>query len=1380
MSRRLPRLRTFVLATSAFAFACFASPAIAQEGTLPKGEDGNTLNLDFEKGTLEDWKAEGDAFEGQPIEGDTVRKRRGDMASRHQGKLWVGSYERKFDPPKGTLTSASFEVTQPFASFLFAGGVHSETRVELVRESDGEVIYRTSGADREDLRRFVVDLQKERGKRIFIRLVDDHSGGWGHVNFDDFRLHEKAPAPPTQPSVPLVKDEYPLGGVTAEVAAKAMKVPPGFSVRVGAAEPDVQQPIAMAIDDRGRVWIAEAYEYPIRAKEGEGRDRILIFEDTDGDGSLDSRKVFAEGLNLVSGLEVGHGGVWLGAAPYLLFIADANRDDVPDAEPQILLDGWGYEDTHETLNAFIWGPDGWLYGCHGVFTHSRVGKPGTPDAERIPINAGVWRYHPTRHVFEVFASGTSNPWGVDFDDRGEAFITACVIPHLYHMIQGGRYQRQAGSHFNPYTYDDIKTIADHLHYLGANPHGGNDKSDAAGGGHAHAGAMIYLGGKWPAEHHGALFMNNIHGQRLNVDVLTPQGSGYVGSHGPDFLLTGDRASQILNFRYGPDGDVWFIDWYDMQACHHGNAAIHDRSNGRIYKIVYEGDATETPGAGRASLAMLGGDLSKVDDETLALLALDANDWFVRHARRILQERATARVIDQKAIDRLVDIASNHPDETRRLRAIWALHVCAGEVAGPVVEKAVQDPSPSVRAWAVRLKCELPTAIDEATVALLAQMAREDDSPVVRLQIASALSRVPAAKRWETVEALASHGEDAADHNLPLMIWYAAEPLAEVDPERALALGISAGETMPKLRDFMLRRIGSGDPDASLALLVKGLGKADEPALQRTFLSAIRAALQGRRNLKAPADWAAAYRRLDGSTDQSLQLQAHAIAATLGDAKATEALRKLAASEQAPPALRNSAIEASLAVRDDKIVPVLYSLLDAGSAPELRRLAIQGLAQFDSAETPERILVIFNDLPQEARQSALATLSSRPTWGRQLLEAVAAGDFPASAVSSDLVRQLQLHGDAEIDRLLKETWGSVRATPEEKAKLIAEYAGLVKRSDLPPADREHGRAIFAQTCQRCHVLYGAGGKVGPDLTGSNRANLDYLLSNIVDPSAVMAKEYQQTSLVLADGRVLVGIVKAEDERTVTLQTADASIVVPVADVEQRVASPNSLMPEDQLRPFDERAIRSLIAYLSSPRQNPMLADAQNVQSFFDGQSLAGWTGDPALWSVENGEIVGKSTGLAHNAFLVSDIAAEDFKLSLEAKLVDDAGNSGIQIRSEPIAGGEMRGYQADMGPGWWGKLYEEGGRGPLWKESGEAHVKKGEWNRYEIVAEGDRVRTYLNGQLCVDLQDPAGKRRGVFALQLHSGGPTEVRFRNLKLELLGEKATPNAEAATTGE
>src|SRR6185369_13871137 len=265
--------------------------------------------------------------------------------------------------------------------------------------------------------------------------------------------------------------------------------------------------------------------------------------------------------------------------------------------------------------------DGWLYGCHGVFTHSLVGKPGTSNEQRVPLNAGVWRYHPTRHEFEVFAEGSSNPWGIDFNDRGQAFITACVIPHLFHVIEGGHYFRQAGNHFNPYVYQDITTIADHVHWLGdQGPHAGNNKSAAAGGGHAHCGAMIYLADSWPAEYRDTLFMANIHGNRFNNDALVPSGSGYIGTHRPDPFLMNDRWSRLINLKYGPDGSVYAIDWYDKQACHMTNPEIWDRTNGRIYKLIYN------------DLPAVKADVASQSNEQLADLMLSKNDWYVRHAR----------------------------------------------------------------------------------------------------------------------------------------------------------------------------------------------------------------------------------------------------------------------------------------------------------------------------------------------------------------------------------------------------------------------------------------------------------------------------------------------------------------------------------------------------------------------------------------------------------------------------------------------------------------------------------------------------------------------------------------------------------------------------
>ena len=810
---------------------------------LPKAADGHELNLDLEKGTLEDWTAIGNAFEGQPIKGDLDKLRPADGKwARPQGEYWIGTYERAGDAPVGVLTSLPFKVTHPYATFLVGGGHSGETRVEIVRKDNDEVVFKASGLDAEDMFPQAVDLKALQGQDIFVRIVDNASGGWGHINFDNFRFHEQKPVLPKESPQGGGPDVYAHAGLSPEEAAAAMELPDGFKATLFAGEPDVVQPIAMSLDDRGRLWIVEAYSYPIRLPDDEAHDRILIFEDTNGDGKFDKRTVFAEKLNLVSGIAVGYGGVWIGAAPHFMFIPDADGDDRPDGPPQILLDGWGYQDTHETLNTFIWGPDGWLYGCHGVFTKSMVGKPGTPDDKRQEITCGIWRYHPTRHQFEVFAHGTSNPWGVDFNDYGHAFLTACVIPHLYYVIQGARYERQGGEHINRFTFEDIKTIADHRHYAaGGGPHAGNGKSDSAGGGHAHAGAMIYQGGAWPDEYRGKIFMNNIHGQRINMDILTPKGSGYVGSHGPDFMLSNDSWSQILNLRYGPDGQAYVIDWYDKNACHHGRVDGHDRSNGRIFKVSY-GDPKP-----------LAVDLAKESDQRLAELTLERNDWYVRHARRILAERASKGPIQPEAVSALMKIALENPEETRRLRGMWALHA-VGAIDGPLTRKFLADSSPYVRSWAIQLDGDdASRPIESETLGRLEELAVGDPSPVVRLYLASRLERLPAVQRWKLIAALTAHSDDAGDANLPDMYWFALEPLLDVDAVRALK--VASASPIPQLLRFATRKLGLvGTPEA-VELVISTLGGEANPDRQLVLLEALNQAFQGRRQVPAPPSWA---------------------------------------------------------------------------------------------------------------------------------------------------------------------------------------------------------------------------------------------------------------------------------------------------------------------------------------------------------------------------------------------------------------------------------------------------------------------------------------------------------------------------------------------
>lgn len=782
--------------------AALAAPPAA---IRPVDEAQRPLNLGFEEGTLNDWTASGEAFKGQPIKGaiDPSRPYGAGKVSNHAGEFWIGGFEKLRDEPKGTLTSAPFKATQPWASFLIGGGALPGTRVEIVTKDDGKAIHTARGQNRENMTRSVVDLRKFAGREIFIRIVDEETPGWGHVNFDDFVLHAEEPKFETaKPAVPAPPppgptDAIKFAGLPPEQAAREMTLPPGFAATLFAGEPDIVQPIAFCLDDRARLWVVEGMTYPKRAPEGEGRDRILVFEDADGDGRFDRRTVFAEGLNLVSGIEFGYGGVFVGAAPYLMFIpiapsgTDAGAGDAPKpaGPPQILLDGWGSQDTHETLNTFAWGPDGWLYGCHGVFTHSKVGAPGTPEEKRVKINAGVWRYQPVRREFEVFAEGTSNPWGLDFDARGQLFVEACVIPHLFHMIQGARYHRQAGAHFNPFTYDDIKTIADHRHFLGERAHLGNNRSDAAGGGHAHSGLMIYQGESWPEQFRGKMFMNNIHGARINMDVPERAGSGFVGRHGADFLLANDRASQIVHLLEDQDGSVFMIDWYDLNQCHRPQPETHDRSNGRIFKVVYGGQKT-TPV-----------DLAKKTDTELAALVIGNNEWLSRHARRLLAEHAARGKIVLTELEKATREAAPHA----ALRALWALHATGSLTEALALELLNERTGrEDLTAWTVQLACE--RAPSEAIRARLAELAKETKSPVTRLYLASAAGRLPVEHRLAVLEPLLMRAEDAKDHNLPLLEWYALEPVIAKDPVAAALLLEKVA--FPQAREFIARRMAA--------------------------------------------------------------------------------------------------------------------------------------------------------------------------------------------------------------------------------------------------------------------------------------------------------------------------------------------------------------------------------------------------------------------------------------------------------------------------------------------------------------------------------------------------------------------------------------------
>ncbi len=661
-------------------------------------------------------------------------------------------------------------------------------------------------------------------------------------------------------------------------------------------------------------------------------------------------------------------------------------------------------------------------------------------------------------------------------------------------------------------------------------------------------------------------MNNIHGARLNRDVLKRQGSGFVGSHAPDFLLANDSWSQIVHLEAGPDGGVFMIDWYDKNQCHHNDVNGHDRTNGRIFKVSY-GEARKAPS-----------DLTRLSNAELVGLLAGTDEWHARHARRILQERGPSAEVASM----LRALGREHPREPAvQLRVLWTLHAVGGlDDPAQVLEK-LSDPEPIVRAWTIQLATEKATP-PQAILDRFAVMARDDPSSVVRLYLASAAQRMPWPKREEVVAGLVAHAEDRDDPNLPLMDWYAAEPLATVDARRAARL--AAATPIPRVGQYLARRVGAIGTPESLAVLVRELGRAPARSPAREImLTGIQEGLRGRRQVAMPAEWPSVFPSLAADPDARVRSRATALALRFGDPKARAALRAVLTDSRAGVEPRREALTALLRVKDEHLPEQLRGLvLD----PALGGEAVRGLGSYDDPATPDILLASYSRLGRAERRDALNTLASRRDWARALLAAVEIRRLPSADLTADLVRQLRNLRDPQVDAAVQKVWGSVRETTADRAGAIARYRAMLTSKPSTPPDPSLGRAVFAKTCQQCHALFGVGGKVGPEITGSNRADLDYVLSNVLDPSALIGRDYLAQTIATEDGRVLTGIIRAEDKDTVTLVTANETLVLPRSEIAARRQSEQSMMPEDLWKPLSEHEIRSLVQYLASPAQVPL--------------------------------------------------------------------------------------------------------------------------------------------------------------------------------------------------
>ena len=944
-------------------------------------------------------------------------------------------------------------------------------------------------------------------------------------------------------------------------ALEGMTLPEGFSATVFASEPMISQPIAMTTDAKGRVWVIENHSYPHWITDGkQGKDKVLILEDTDGDGQADKKIVFLENATNLSGIALGQGGVWLAATPNLLLVPDANGDDQPDGPPVVKLNGFDLKAKHNVVNSLRFAPDGWLWGCNGILGNASVGSPGTPEAQRVKMNCGVWRYHPTQGRFEVVAHGTTNPWGLDFDGYGEAFITNCVIAHLWHVVPGGRYLRMFGNDPNPAAYQLMDTVADHLHWGGGHwtsSRGGTGVHSVAGGGHAHAGLAIVRHPDWPENLNGSALMANIHGMRLNADKLTPKLSTYTASHLPDPFLWKDPWFRGLIVNQGPDGSVLVADWSDTGECHNYDKA--DGVTGRIYRIAPRGIRT-AKGIRPADLK---------DMELLPYLA-SGDAWMEEQVRLTLRDRLDAQFLDPAVREKLADKALQGAQPRERYTALWAL-ANLGTVPVEVLTGLVNDPDETVRGWAARLGLGEGRADPRVLRAWISRVQKGEPSSRVRLALASAAGQLNLSDRKDLLFPLTGKFSEIWDPMIPWMIWYRLEPvLRDAKARDELLAKATLGQVI-----WSTARLAAETPEGEIWLtnfIANGVHPKQDYLLIQGWLEAKENLAQP----KAPEGWAKAYAVLSNKTDLFTRLQAMRLAQVFGTPDVSVDLRAVAAKQENSMDERRQALEAWL-VRPRGDLNFLFDYL---KTPELAPVAIQGLATGKDTKLADLLISQLGSMREDGRNAALAVLVSRAGWANQLAQAMEQGKVSAKSIPSHLARQVGTLKDAGLTSRWEKAWGSIQPVRADKKQLLAQWKEKLTPEVLGKGEAGKGKAIFSRSCAACHQLFGEGGNLGPNLTGGQRAEVQYWLENLVDPSAVVGREHQRTILELKDGRVLVGVIRQETPQGIQIAWAEGEATIPVSALETRTATGQSIMPDGLLESLNPTEVQDLFAYLMS--------------------------------------------------------------------------------------------------------------------------------------------------------------------------------------------------------
>lgn len=952
---------------------------------------------------------------------------------------------------------------------------------------------------------------------------------------------------------------------------KLFKVPSDLRLDTVLAEPEIAQPVFCNFDERGRMWVVEYRQYPDPAglkpiskdqyyrtvydkipaappNHVRGKDRISIHEDTNGDGDYDSHKIFVDGLNIATAVERGRGGVWVLNPPYLLFYPDKDNDDVPDGDPIVHLQGFGLEDTHSCTNSLRWGPDGWLYAAQGSTVTGNIIRPGIDKKPVRSMGQLIWRYHPERKIYEIFAEGGGNAFGVEIDKAGRIFSGHNGgDTRGFHYPQGGYLRKgftKHGALSNPFAFGYFP----HMKHARVQRFTHN--------------FIIYEATALPEIYRGKLFgIEPLQGRVVETEIK-PRGSTFETKDIQFPVTTTDSWFTPVDIKLGPDGGIYVCDWYDDNVSHlEASVGKTDKGDGRIYRLTGKN-------AGPAKQF----NMLQMSSSELVDYLNHPNRWFRQTALRVLGDRK-----DKSILQVLRENLFNKRSQLA-LESLWAIYqINDGDLSVEIEAGVLKHDNPQVRKWAFRLICDenkLPESVQTSVTAF----ATKETDVETRTQIASSAKRLPPDSCLKMVNALLQHQSDTSDPYQPLLIWWAIE--SKCGDGKTIVNWVKESNDFWNNRiviDHIAERLakrftmpGTQRDFLTLSQLLTS-ARASNSDVAKKMLAAFEESTKAYTNVDFPKELLTAISKLGGT---SLELQVRQ-----NDMEAIESALKTLADSKTKTVQRVRLIRALGEVKATESIEPLFEILKSSKDDSLKIASLEALQKFAEANVGERIATLLPQLTGESRKVAESVIVTRANWTQAFLNQLSTNNIGPKSVSETTVRRMLFHQDAKIQTDVKKIFGDVRgATDEKMRETIAVYLKDLTANEGSPYE---GKKLFTKHCAKCHRLYQNGGDIGPNLTSYQRNDLKMMLLHVVNPNAEIREGFENIMFALDDGRIFSGFVKEENNRQIVIRTAEGSDVrVDLDSIENRKAVPQSLMPTKLLAPLTPQQRRDLFAYLRS--------------------------------------------------------------------------------------------------------------------------------------------------------------------------------------------------------